>query len=210
MGKELKKRDQIDQKYKWNIEDMFPDESLVEAKMAKIMELTEKFKEYEGHVTESAETLAQALKDNDIEYILKEAVSQQEAGAHILLFAATAWMLFSIIRTETGFVALNEENRRSHKSLHLSLKIRAVALSVLAALSSVAMAADVFLRYYTDNYAQGGPMGDNVDVNLNGVALPIYGWFWLVVLALRLITAAFAIHTAATLSGEVEHKYMLD
>ena len=65
MGKELKKRDQIDQKYKWNIEDMFPDESLVEAKMAKIMELTEKFKEYEGHVTESAETLAQALKDND-------------------------------------------------------------------------------------------------------------------------------------------------
>lgn len=65
MGKELKKRDQIDQKYKWNIEDMFPDESLVEAKMAKIMEMTEKFKEYEGHVTESAETLLQALKDND-------------------------------------------------------------------------------------------------------------------------------------------------
>lgn len=139
-----------------------------------------------------------------------ELFSSLEAGAHILLFAAIAWMLFSVIRTETGFVAESEENRKSHKALHRGLSIRAAALSALAALSSIAMTADVFLRYYTDTYEQGSPMGDNVSVNLNGVALPIYGWFWLVVLLLRIITAAFAIHTAATLSGEVEHKYMLD
>ena len=65
MGKELKKRDQIDQKYKWNIEDMFSDESQIDTELSDAMELMEKFKSYEGRVTESAATLAQALKDND-------------------------------------------------------------------------------------------------------------------------------------------------
>lgn len=139
-----------------------------------------------------------------------ELFSALEAGAQILLFAALLWMLIDIIRTETGFEAESEANRKSHKELHLWLTVRASVLCVLAALSSVAMAADVYLRYFTDNYEQGNPMGDNISITLNGVALPIYGWFWLVVLALRIITAAVAIHTTATLSGEVEHKYMLD
>jgi hypothetical protein len=133
-----------------------------------------------------------------------------EAGAQVLLFGALLFMLISLIRTETGFVAESEANRKSHKELHTKLTLRVSLLAFLSVLSSVAMAADVYLRYFTDNYEQGTPMGDNISITLNGVALPIYGWFWLVVLALRIITAAVAIHTAATLSGEVEHKYMLD
>ena len=136
--------------------------------------------------------------------------SALEAGAQILLFAAIFWMLFLIIRAETGFVAASEANRKSHAALHRGLTLRTALLCVLSALSSVAMTADVFLRYYTDNYEQGSPVGDNVSITLNGVSLPIYGWFWIVVLAMRIITAAVAIHSAAVLSGEVEHKYMLD
>ena len=139
-----------------------------------------------------------------------ELFSALEAGAQILLFAAVLWMLITLIRRETGFVAESEANQKSHRALHRALSLRACLLCVLSALASVAMAADVYLRYFTDNYEQGTPIGDSVTVTLNGVALPIYGWFWLVVLALRILTAAVAIHTAATISGEVEHKYMLD
>ena len=119
--------------------------------------------------------------------------SALEAGAQILLFAAVLWMLIGIIRAETGFEAVSEANRRSHAALHRGLTVRAAVLCALGVLSSVAMTADVFLRYYTDNYEQGSPMGENISVTLNGVALPIYGWFWLVVLALRIITAGVAL-----------------
>ena len=119
------------------------------------------------------------------------------------------WMLTGIIRRETGFVAESEANRKSHKQLHKALMLRAILTAAVSAIASVAMSADVFVRHFTDNYEQGTPIG-NVSITLNGVALPIYGWFWLVVLTVRVIAAGLAIHTAATLSGEVEHKYMLD
>lgn len=146
----------------------------------------------------------------DVLYRDYELFSALEAGAQMLLFGATLFLLIRLIRTETGFIAENAENRHSHKELHRALTIRASVLCVLGALSSVAMTVDVYLRYFTDNYKQGTPMGDDVTIQLNGVALPIYGWFWLVALLLRMISAFVAVHTTVTLSGEVEHKYMLD
>lgn len=146
----------------------------------------------------------------DTLYRSYELFSTLEAAAQVLLFSAMLFLLICLIRTETGFIAENAENRQSHKELHRALTFRVSVLCGLGALSSIAMAADVYLRYFTDNYKQGTPMGDDVTIQLNGVALPIYGWFWLIVLLLRIVSTFVAVHTAAILSGEVEHKYMLD
>ncbi len=65
-SKDLKKRDQIDSKYKWNIEAMIPDESVIDSRLKQISEdaagYTEKFA---GNLTSSGETLLDALKTRD-------------------------------------------------------------------------------------------------------------------------------------------------
>lgn len=65
-SKDLKKRDQIDSKYKWNIEAMIPDESVIDSRLEQISEdaagYTEKFA---GNLTSSGETLLDALKTRD-------------------------------------------------------------------------------------------------------------------------------------------------
>lgn len=65
-SKDLKKRDQIDSKYKWNIEAMIPDESVIDDHLKQISEdaagYTEKFA---GNLTSSGETLLAALKARD-------------------------------------------------------------------------------------------------------------------------------------------------
>ena len=65
-SKDLKKRDQIDSKYKWNIEAMIPDESVIDDHLKQISEdaagYTEKFA---GNLTSGGETLLAALKARD-------------------------------------------------------------------------------------------------------------------------------------------------
>lgn len=65
-SKELKTRDQIDKKYKWNIEAMIPDESTIDEQLEDIRLRAEKYAEnYSGKLTENADTLLQAFKDRD-------------------------------------------------------------------------------------------------------------------------------------------------
>ena len=65
-SKDLKKRDQIDSKYKWNIEAMIPDESVIDDHLNQISEdatsYTEKFA---GNLTSGGDTLLAALKERD-------------------------------------------------------------------------------------------------------------------------------------------------
>lgn len=63
--KGLKKRNQVDPKYKWNIEDMFPDESVIDQQIQAVLELTEKQAALAGHLTESASHLLTALQQRD-------------------------------------------------------------------------------------------------------------------------------------------------
>ena len=55
--KELKTRDQIDSKYKWNIEAMIPDESVISGELETIKKEAEAYGEdFAGRLTESADT----------------------------------------------------------------------------------------------------------------------------------------------------------
>ena len=63
---ELKTRDQIDKKYKWNIEAMISDDSAVDGDLDRIAERAEEYnRTYSGNLAESAAGLLKAHKDRD-------------------------------------------------------------------------------------------------------------------------------------------------
>lgn len=64
-SKKLKNRDEIEQKYKWNIEAMYADDAAWEKDIEEVLSATEAFKTYQGHLTENASILAEALKAKD-------------------------------------------------------------------------------------------------------------------------------------------------
>ena len=64
--KELTTRDQIDSKYKWNIEAMIPDESVISGELETIKKEAEAYEEdFAGRLTESADTLLAAFQKRD-------------------------------------------------------------------------------------------------------------------------------------------------
>ena len=63
--KNLKQREQIASEYKWNIEDMYPDEALWDKDLAECLEKAEEFTKYQGRLTENAQTLLSALQERD-------------------------------------------------------------------------------------------------------------------------------------------------
>lgn len=65
-SKNLKTRDQIDKKYKWNIEAMISEESVIDEDLETIKNDAASYSEkYAGHLTDDAETLLSAFKDRD-------------------------------------------------------------------------------------------------------------------------------------------------
>ena len=65
MGNNLKQRNEIEEKYKWKIEEMYADDDAWQKDVDDALNMTNDFAKYQGHLTESAETLAKALKDKD-------------------------------------------------------------------------------------------------------------------------------------------------
>lgn len=61
----MTKRNEIDNKYKWNIEDMYSDMSIWEKDLESSVKAAEDYVKYHGRITESAETLLEALKEKD-------------------------------------------------------------------------------------------------------------------------------------------------
>ena len=63
--KNIKSRNDIDPKYKWKIELMYPDRKSWEEDVDAAMKMTESFLSYQGRLGESSDTLLAALKDLD-------------------------------------------------------------------------------------------------------------------------------------------------
>lgn len=61
----LRERKDIPEKYKWNLEAIYSDESLWEEDLKKLSELAAEMKSFEGRLTESADTIYKALTIND-------------------------------------------------------------------------------------------------------------------------------------------------
>lgn len=66
MGKQkLKKRNEIEKNYKWNIEAMYSTDEAWQEDIDTALAMSEDFLKYQGHLTESAETLAKSLQEKD-------------------------------------------------------------------------------------------------------------------------------------------------
>lgn len=63
--KQVKERKEIPDKYKWNIQAMFPDESVIDSVLEEVSKDAEAFTSFRGHLTESGKTLLSALKSRD-------------------------------------------------------------------------------------------------------------------------------------------------
>lgn len=63
--KNLKQRNEIPKEYKWNIEDMYPDESLWDKDVKECVERAEKFVQFQGKLTQSPAVLLDALRERD-------------------------------------------------------------------------------------------------------------------------------------------------
>ncbi len=63
--KALKKREDIDRRYKWDIEDMYPGREAMEADISKARTLAKTFTEMKGQLTKSSSDLLQALRLHD-------------------------------------------------------------------------------------------------------------------------------------------------
>lgn len=61
MNSKIKKRSEIESKYKWNIEKMYPDESQWEVDLQEALNLAHSFGEFKGHLTDSPDKLAKGL-----------------------------------------------------------------------------------------------------------------------------------------------------
>lgn len=72
--KNIKKREQIDSKYKWNIRAMYPDESDWDSDCAKADKMGEAFVSFAGRLSESPEVLLEAFRAKDELWLLIEKV----------------------------------------------------------------------------------------------------------------------------------------
>lgn len=109
-NKKLKNRNEIDQKYKWKIEEMYADAASWEKDIQQVLAMTEDFGGYAGRLTESAGTLAEALR-------AKDAVWQKLERAYVY-----------------ARMKLDEDNREAaQQSMHD--KVGAVIAKVSAAMS---------------------------------------------------------------------------
>lgn len=73
-SKKLRQRDEIDDRYKWNIAAMYADEDEWEKDFKEAGEMAEAFSEYSGRLGEGAEVLLSALQDRDALWMKAEKV----------------------------------------------------------------------------------------------------------------------------------------
>ena len=65
MAKSFNNRNEIDAKYKWSIEDMYPDEKIWEEDIAAAVTMAEDYAKYAGKLTENSEIFLESLRLRD-------------------------------------------------------------------------------------------------------------------------------------------------
>ena len=63
--RKLRKREEIPAEYKWNMQDMFATDELWEEEAQKVVELAKGLAQYNGHLSDSADTLYEFLQKLD-------------------------------------------------------------------------------------------------------------------------------------------------
>ena len=80
MSKELKKREEVEEKYKWNLNDIYPDDESFESELENVLKKVKKIKELKEDFTNNAENLLNSL--NKI-IAIEEKTAKLYAYAHM-------------------------------------------------------------------------------------------------------------------------------
>lgn len=112
MGKKLLKRDEIEEKYKWKLEDMYESDELWNEEFDKAMKLSGELKEFAGKLGESPKTLLDFFKKSDeLDYYVSrvyvyanQRYHQDTAVAKYQGFSAKADTLLVAASGATSFV----------------------------------------------------------------------------------------------------------
>lgn len=112
MGKKLLKRDEIEEKYKWKLEDMYESDDLWNEEFDKAMKLSGELKEFAGKLGESPKTLLDFFKKSDeLDYYVSrvyvyanQRYHQDTAVAKYQGFSAKADTLLVAASGATSFV----------------------------------------------------------------------------------------------------------
>ena len=147
------------------------------------------------------------IREADALYSSLSLFSCIESACLVLLYAAVCVLLIALTKKETGYQSDNVNNYSSHLSLHKALGRKAILMAIFGTLATTATTGDVFLRRITERYKQGA--ADGAGEVMGGVILPVYGWFWLIVLALCLLHFVYTLHVTSVINDEVAHKYSL-
>ncbi len=110
-SKKLKQREEIEDRYKWNIRAMYADEDIWEEDFQKAEKLAESFGAYAGTLGKSAQNLLQALRDRDSLWMTAEKVyvyaqmkkDEDNRTARYQELSQRAQSLLSRISAETSF-----------------------------------------------------------------------------------------------------------
>jgi oligoendopeptidase F len=129
LSKELKKREEIDEKYKWNLNDIYADDSSFESELETVLEEVKNIKQFKENFTKSAAKLLEAL--NEIIEIEKKTAKlytyahmkydQNTQNDKYQNYKNKAMMCYNKLSNSTSFmvpaiIQLGEEQLENYKS----------------------------------------------------------------------------------------------
>ncbi len=140
-------------------------------------------------------------------YDLCELLFLSESILLAAVFLSFTYLLFAVVRQETGYRADSVHNYSAHLSLHAALARKTSVLACLGILTTATNTADLFLRRITDSFVKGDPQGTGAG---DAVVLPIFGGFWALALLFALAFFLYSLHYVSVMTEEVSLKYSLD
>ena len=125
-------------------------------------------------------------------------------------FIATAILLAYVAKRETGYDGDRVNHYAANISLHAALRKKCVTFALIGSLAAVSSFLEAFLGRITAKYAMGEGGVDGLIPEVSGYSTqPVFGWIWLVSLALCILLFIYTRHLAEIYDEEVKRKYEL-
>lgn len=133
-----------------------------------------------------------------------------ESALAIAAFVATAVLLAYVATRETGYEGDRINHYAANTPLHTALRKKCAVFAVIGSLAAVSSFLEAFLGRITAKYAMGEGGVDGLIPEISGYSTqPVFGWIWIVSLALCILLFLYTRHLAEIYDEEVKRKYDL-
>lgn len=126
-------------------------------------------------------------------------------------FIATAILLAHIATHETGYTGDRVNQYNDRLTLHAALRRKCATFGVLGCLTAIFSFLEAFLGRITAKYEMGEATAPGLVPDVSGYSTqPVFGWLWIVSLALCLALFFYTRHLSEIYDEEVRRKYDLE